>query len=66
MGTICAFDLPDSASRDKLISIALTNGLHIGGCGDTSIRFRPALIFEKKHANLLIEILAKSIKQLCQ
>ena len=64
MGTLCAFDMPDSASRDNLCQIALTNGLHIGGCGEVAVRFRPALIFHKKHVDLAIELLEKSLKQM--
>lgn len=63
-GNLCAFDLHDASKRDKLLGIALKNGLHIGGCGDNTVRFRPALIFEQKHADLSIEILEKSLKEL--
>lgn len=64
MGTLCAFEMPDSVSRDKLCHLALTNGLHIGGCGDFAVRFRPALTFNKDHVDLAMEILDKSLKQM--
>lgn len=64
MGTLCAFNLPNSESRDKLCQISLENGLHIGGCGENTVRFRPALIFQKQHVDLAIEILNKSLKQM--
>uniref|UniRef100_A0A1I7RUG4 Gamma-amino-N-butyrate transaminase n=1 Tax=Bursaphelenchus xylophilus TaxID=6326 RepID=A0A1I7RUG4_BURXY len=63
-GNLCAFDLPDAAKRDKLLAVALKYGLHVGGCGDLTVRFRPALIFEQKHADIATEILAQSLKKL--
>ncbi|CAD5218957.1 unnamed protein product [Bursaphelenchus okinawaensis] len=63
-GNLCAFDLPDSGKRDKLLGIALKHGLHIGGCGDLTVRFRPSLIFEQKHADIAIDILSQSLKEL--
>lgn len=64
MGTLCAFDMPDAAIRDKLINTAITNGLHIGGCGDVAVRFRPSLIFEKKHVDIATDLLNKTLNQL--
>lgn len=61
-GTFCAFDTPDAQLRDKLLEVALSNGLHIGGCGDATVRFRPALIFEKKHAEITLDLLSKAVK----
>uniref|UniRef100_A0A7E4V294 Gamma-amino-N-butyrate transaminase n=1 Tax=Panagrellus redivivus TaxID=6233 RepID=A0A7E4V294_PANRE len=64
MGTLTAFDTSDTKTRDKLLDIALARGLQIGGCGDTSIRFRPALIFDEPHLKLTLEILERAIKDL--
>lgn len=64
MGTLCAFDMPTPAMRDQLLAQALTHGLHIGGCGDVTVRFRPALIFEKWHVDVSMEILEKALKEL--
>jgi 4-aminobutyrate aminotransferase/(S)-3-amino-2-methylpropionate transaminase len=62
-GTLCAFDLPDAAQRDKLLGDALQKGLHVGGCGDTTVRFRPALVFLEKHVDLTIDIIQKVLKE---
>ncbi|VDM39181.1 unnamed protein product [Toxocara canis] len=64
MGSYCAFNLCDAELRDKFIDIAISNGLHIGGCGDTAVRFRPALIFAEKHLEIALDIISKSIKRL--
>jgi L-lysine 6-transaminase len=42
-GLMCAFDLADGKTRDALRSRAYDHGLMILGCGDRTIRFRPAL-----------------------
>ena len=64
LGTFLAFDLPSTEARDRLIKIATLNGLRIGGCGEVSVRLRPALIFTKKHAEIFEQIFDKSLKQL--
>lgn len=45
-GLLCAFDLPDTARRDAFLKKGLSQGALFLGCGDRSIRFRPALIIE--------------------
>ena len=32
-----------------------SKGVLIGGCGESTIRLRPALIFEPKHAEIMLE-----------
>uniref|UniRef100_A0A0N4Z3W0 (S)-3-amino-2-methylpropionate transaminase n=1 Tax=Parastrongyloides trichosuri TaxID=131310 RepID=A0A0N4Z3W0_PARTI len=64
VGTYVAFDLPTSALRDKFIEHSCNLGLHVGGCGDNSIRFRPALVYEKKHAEITLDIINQAIKKL--
>ena len=32
-----------------------SQGVLIGGCGEKAIRIRPALIFEPKHAEIMLE-----------
>jgi L-lysine 6-transaminase len=43
LGLMCAFDLPDKETRTRVLGMALERGLMIVGCGERSIRFRPAL-----------------------
>ena len=42
-GLMCAFDLPDTATRDAFRKRAFDKGLIMLGCGTHSIRFRPPL-----------------------
>ena len=48
-GTFAAIDAPDIATRDRLLSALRRGGLEVGGSGDRSIRFRPALVFAERH-----------------
>ncbi|HEX8299929.1 MAG TPA: L-lysine 6-transaminase [Rubricoccaceae bacterium] len=42
-GLMCAFDLPDAATRNAVIARAYDLGAIVLGCGTRTIRFRPAL-----------------------
>ena len=45
-GLLCAFDLPDTASRNAFLKKGMAHGALFLGCGNRSIRFRPALMIE--------------------
>lgn len=45
-GLLCAFDFPDRQRRDAFLKLGMAHGALFLGCGDRSIRFRPALIIE--------------------
>jgi 4-aminobutyrate aminotransferase/(S)-3-amino-2-methylpropionate transaminase len=49
--------------RDKIIGNLRLKGVNCGGCGERSIRLRPALVFQPKHANLFLEKLEKVLKK---
>lgn len=55
-GTFIAFDHP---KRDELLVRAKANGINIGGSGASAVRLRPMLIFQKHHADILLERLEK-------
>ena len=48
-GTLVAFDLPTSEQRDTLVQRLKDNGVLVGACGPTSVRFRPTLTCSVKH-----------------
>jgi 4-aminobutyrate aminotransferase / (S)-3-amino-2-methylpropionate transaminase len=58
-GTFIAFDSPQ---RDAFLKKAKSVGLNIGGCGERAVRLRPMLIFQKHHADILLEALEKIVK----
>uniref|UniRef100_A0A3B3U9F7 4-aminobutyrate aminotransferase n=1 Tax=Poecilia latipinna TaxID=48699 RepID=A0A3B3U9F7_9TELE len=55
-GTFCAIDVRDAATRDRLLLQARDKGMLLGGCGDQSIRFRPALVFKEYHVHIFLNI----------
>lgn len=63
-GLLTAFDFPDKATRDKFINSGLEHNVMFLGCGEHSIRFRPALIIEQKHIDEGLVILQKIVKNL--
>jgi 4-aminobutyrate aminotransferase/(S)-3-amino-2-methylpropionate transaminase len=63
-GTWCAFDLPDSTLRDRLVERLRQRGLEMGGCGSRSIRFRPALILQPRHVDEAMALLRSTLAEL--
>uniref|UniRef100_H3CSD0 4-aminobutyrate aminotransferase, mitochondrial n=1 Tax=Tetraodon nigroviridis TaxID=99883 RepID=H3CSD0_TETNG len=62
-GTFCAIDVCDDATRNSILLKARDKGVLLGGCGDCSIRFRPALIFKEYHAHLFLNIFSDVLAQ---
>jgi 4-aminobutyrate aminotransferase/(S)-3-amino-2-methylpropionate transaminase len=58
-GTFIAFD---NSKRDEFLKKAKTVGVNIGGSGETAVRLRPMLIFQKHHADLLLDRLEKIVQ----
>jgi len=58
MGTFIAFDSP---RRDEFLKRAKSLGLNVGGCGQSAVRLRPMLIFEEKHADIMLGIFEKIV-----
>ncbi|XP_037813046.1 4-aminobutyrate aminotransferase, mitochondrial [Lucilia sericata] len=54
-GTYLAFNCKNAQTRDDIINKFKMQGLQTGGCGDLAVRFRPALIFTEKHANIVLD-----------
>ena len=57
-GTFIAFDNP---KRDQFLVKAKKFGVNIGGSGANAVRLRPMLIFEKSHADILLEAMEKIV-----
>ncbi|KAL4788076.1 aminotransferase class-III-domain-containing protein [Aspergillus varians] len=60
-GTFIAWDTP---KRDELLAKGKTFGINIGGSGPSAVRLRPMLVFQKHHADILLETLEKVVKAL--
>jgi L-lysine 6-transaminase len=63
-GLLTAFDFPDSDTRNKFVNMGLENNTMFLGCGDRSIRFRPALIMHKDHIDAGIKTASYILKRL--
>ncbi|KAF8950408.1 hypothetical protein BGZ46_004560 [Entomortierella lignicola] len=58
-GTFLAFSLPTQKERDTFVENLRAHGVNTGGCGSHSIRLRPMLVFQKKHADIFLNALDK-------
>jgi L-lysine 6-transaminase len=63
-GLLTAFDFPNATIRDNFIDAGLEDNVMFLGCGNKSIRFRPALIIEQKHIDEGLTILEKIVSKI--
>jgi L-lysine 6-transaminase len=63
-GLMCAFDLPDAETRNRVREIAFERGLMILGCGDSSLRFRPNLAINEKEMDEGLAILESALNEI--
>lgn len=61
-GLLCAVDVPDGATRDKVIVEARQQGLLLLPCGDNTVRIRPALDVTHDEAELGVKRLSRAIE----
>ena len=62
-GTFLAFDCDTVELRNEVLAKLKAQGVHQGGCGVKTIRLRPTLYFEKKHADIYTEALDNAIEE---
>ena len=63
-GLMCAFDLPDTETRDKFCGIAYEKGMLILSSGVTSIRFRSSLTLTREQCDEGLEITRKALREI--
>ncbi|KAI5633090.1 aminotransferase class-III domain-containing protein [Phthorimaea operculella] len=63
-GTFLSFNCATPELRDKLVNKLKQNGVLSGACGNAAVRLRPALVFSPSHANIYLDILQKTLKEL--
>lgn len=64
IGTFCAIDFPTPSLRDQTIKQLHRNGVHCGGSGSATLRFRTTLTFEKHHVDQFIERFDHTLRSL--
>ncbi len=62
-GLMCAIDLPDTDTRNRVADKAYDLGLVILGCGHRSLRFRPPLDITRAEIDEALEILTRAMAQ---
>ena len=63
-GLLTAFDFPNQSMRNKYNKKGLEHHVMFLGCGDQTIRFRPALIIKQQHVDAGLEVLEKILPSL--
>lgn len=63
-GLLCAFDFPNKNMRDAFIKDGLNHNVMFLGCGNQTVRFRPALCMEQKHIDEGIAVMDKILPAL--
>jgi len=66
MGLMCAFDLPDTASRNAVVKAAFDDGAMMLGCGPATIRFRPSLTVTEADLNAGLDILDRALAKVLE
>ncbi|KAL8592664.1 hypothetical protein ACOMHN_037604 [Nucella lapillus] len=64
LGTIAAVDCPDAATRDKVLVRMRNRGVNLGSCGTSTLRVRPALILQRHHVDIFLNVLRDVLKDL--
>jgi len=58
-GLLTSFDFQNKEDRDKFIKKGIQNNVMFLGCGNQTIRFRPALTMDKQHIDEGLEVMKK-------
>jgi L-lysine 6-transaminase len=64
LGLMCSFDLPDAMIRNEFKNLCFKEKLVILGCGEKSIRFRPALNISREELNQGLQRIKKVLNLL--
>lgn len=63
-GLLTSFDFPTKEMRNQLISKGIEKNVMFLGCGNQTIRFRPALIIQKQHIDEGLEVMESILQEL--
>ncbi|KAK3768506.1 hypothetical protein RRG08_060868 [Elysia crispata] len=64
LGALCAVDVPTVELRDSILQRMRNKGVHLGGCGTSTIRLRPSLMFRSHHADIFLDTLWTTLKEM--
>ncbi len=63
-GLLTAFDFPSKTMRDEFIKKGLEKNVMFLGCGNQTIRFRPALIMSNDHIDVGLNVMEQIVAKL--
>ncbi len=63
-GLLCAFDFPNKDMRNAFVQKGIENNVMFLGCGNQTIRFRPALCITTQHIDQGLEVMEKILPSL--
>nr|XP_006819195.1 PREDICTED: 4-aminobutyrate aminotransferase, mitochondrial-like [Saccoglossus kowalevskii] len=63
-GTFCAIDVRDGATLLEIVEKMRNKGVNVGCCGVRTIRFRPTLVFQKHHADIMFETFDEVLEEM--
>lgn len=63
-GLLTSFDFPTKEMRNQLINKGIEKNVMFLGCGNQTIRFRPALIIQKQHIDEGLEVMESILPEL--
>lgn len=61
--TFIAWSFKQAELRNKFLTDMKKVGINIGGCAEDSVRLRPTLVFEEKHADILVAGIEKILSE---
>lgn len=64
LGLLAAIDLPDVATRNRVLVGLRNRGVHAGSCGTCSLRVRPTLTAGRQHVDVFLDTLRTVLKGL--
>ncbi|CAH1971975.1 unnamed protein product [Acanthoscelides obtectus] len=65
-GTFIAITARNAEIRDDIVQQMYKKGIITGGCGQDSLRLRPALVFQEHHADIYLEALRSVLADINQ
>nr|XP_002742104.2 PREDICTED: 4-aminobutyrate aminotransferase, mitochondrial-like [Saccoglossus kowalevskii] len=66
IGTFCAVDAKDVVTMQKIMELMRNKGVQMGSCGAHTIRFRPTLVFQKHHVDIVMKLFDEVLQDLAQ
>ncbi|XP_077979924.1 4-aminobutyrate aminotransferase, mitochondrial-like [Glandiceps talaboti] len=55
LGTLCAIETRDNLTMQTLVQNMRDRGVQVGNCGTKCLRFRPSLVFQKHHVDIIMK-----------